>query len=389
MQKISYSVRFFEYKKKSGKAGIYLQLVIDRIARRIPLELEFYPELFDKVKEQFRYDGVNDQEITDLNLLINKEKAKANELLRRYRLADRKVTHDNFKMEFLNYASRDKFVEWSKQKLESLKMGDLIKTQTYKHKKSRLKHFEEFAGTDILFNELSPEKIAGFDNHLRKVKKLKHNSIQAIHVSINGFIREALESKINVENPYKKFKIKAYKKGKRDPLEIDELKQLKRLYKAQHLEDIQQEVLRKYLFSCETGLRISDNNALDYENIENKILTINTIKGESFGVVVTVPLTKYAISLIDIKKRRGPVFRNISDQVVNRNLKIIASKAEIYKKLTFHSSRDTFGTNFIDAGGNAETLKELMGHADIKTTMIYVKISEARKKKLIMNLDSL
>lgn len=389
MQRISYAIRFFEHVKKNGKAGLYLQLTIDRIPRRISLELEFYPQLFDKDKEQFKYDGVNDEEITDLNLLINKEKGKANELLRRYRLADREVTHQSFKLDFLNYASRDNFVSWAKAKLEAANMADTIKLQTYKNKKNRLKHFETFTKGNVLFSEIDPELIAKFDKYLRSNIKLRHNSIQAVHVTINSFLKEAIRNKINVENPYEQFKIKAFKKGKRDPLEIGDLKKLKQLYSSKRLESFPQEILRKFLFSCETGLRISDNNALDYEDIENRVLTVSTIKGERFGVVVSVPLTKYALTLIDPTKRRGAIFKNICDQVVNRNLKIIAAKAEINRSLTFHCSRDTFATNFIDAGGNAETLMSLLGHAEIKTTMIYVKISEARKKKLIMNLDSL
>ena len=70
-------------------------------------------------------------------------------------------------------------------------------------------------------------------------------------------------------------------------------------------------------------------------------------------------------------------------------LKVLAHKAGISKKLTFHVSRDTFATLFIELGGDVATLKEILGHSDVKTTMIYVKMSEKRKELLMSKFDSL
>ena len=59
----------------------------------------------------------------------------------------------------------------------------------------------------------------------------------------------------------------------------------------------------------------------------------------------------------------------------------------IEKDVTFHTSRHTFATVMLQAGADLYTVKELLGHADIKTTTIYAKIVDDAKEKAMKNLD--
>ncbi|MNE42378.1 Tyrosine recombinase XerD [compost metagenome] len=74
---------------------------------------------------------------------------------------------------------------------------------------------------------------------------------------------------------------------------------------------------------------------------------------------------------------------------MNENLKLIAEKAKISKELSFHTARHTFATLFLAAGGNIAVLKELMGHAAIKTTMVYVHIDAEQRKQQMSLMESL
>jgi integrase/recombinase XerD len=40
-----------------------------------------------------------------------------------------------------------------------------------------------------------------------------------------------------------------------------------------------------------------------------------------------------------------------------------------------HTLRHTFGTMYVRSGGNLTALQKIMGHTDIKTTMIYVTLA--------------
>jgi site-specific recombinase XerD len=46
----------------------------------------------------------------------------------------------------------------------------------------------------------------------------------------------------------------------------------------------------------------------------------------------------------------------------------------INKIMTFHCARHTFATNGISLGIPIEIVSKLLGHKDLKTTMIYTKI---------------
>jgi integrase len=52
-------------------------------------------------------------------------------------------------------------------------------------------------------------------------------------------------------------------------------------------------------------------------------------------------------------------------------------------KLRFHDIRHTFGTRAIDGGAPVSAVKEIMGHADIRTTMRYVHATEEGKRKAV------
>jgi integrase len=52
-------------------------------------------------------------------------------------------------------------------------------------------------------------------------------------------------------------------------------------------------------------------------------------------------------------------------------------------RLRFHDIRHTFGTRAIDSGSPLSAVKEIMGHADIRTTVRYVHTTEAGKRAAV------
>ena len=193
-----------------------------------------------------------------------------------------------------------------------------------------------------------------------------------MHKVLRAYINMALADGYKLTNPYPKFKYN-FQPGFREPLEADEVEKLKALLDSPQLGPVGNEVLKKFLFSCYTGLRISDNALFNTQMIRQWKMHIDLKKGANFGKRVHVLLPDFARAMIE--DRKGIVFASITDQACNRWLKVIAHMAGIEKKLTFHVSRDTFGTGFIDRVGDVYTLMGLMGHSDIKTTTIYLSAS--------------
>lgn len=64
-------------------------------------------------------------------------------------------------------------------------------------------------------------------------------------------------------------------------------------------------------------------------------------------------------------------------------------KASIRKEVTLHSLRHSYATHLLEEGLNIVTLKELLGHAHIATTMIYLHVAQCPLIKAHSPLDTL
>jgi integron integrase len=80
---------------------------------------------------------------------------------------------------------------------------------------------------------------------------------------------------------------------------------------------------------------------------------------------------------------------HIHESVVQRAVKEAVQRAGIHKHATCHTFRHSFATHLLEDGYDIRTVQELLGHKDIRTTMIYTHVLNRGVKGVRSPADNL
>ena len=151
-----------------------------------------------------------------------------------------------------------------------------------------------------------------------------------------------------------------------------------------------------FVFSCFTGLAISDMENLEYKHIQTAADGQMYIRKErqKTKVEFIVPLHPIAEAIIShcrkeqerseehlMVKEKGDrlVFhRDCSRSVMDTKLSIVGKACGIRERLSYHMARHTFGTMSLSAGIPIESIAKMMGHASISSTQIYAQVTDSK-----------
>jgi len=170
--------------------------------------------------------------------------------------------------------------------------------------------------------------------------------------------------------------------------------ELKELFSAPKL--LKQRIVLTLIYSA--GLRGQEVINLKIADVDFERMTIH-IRQTKYNKDRIVPLSpsmaiglkKYLaaenpyIWLFNGKEASGKYSVRGLSWVMRENLK----KTSISKEVNLHSLRHTYATHLLEEGVNIVTLKDLLGHSDITTTMIYLHVAQCEHVKPHSPLDTL
>lgn len=189
-------------------------------------------------------------------------------------------------------------------------------------------------------------------------------------------LRLAYEDGYIKDNIARKLKLAKVEKSKKEFLSLEEVKALAVTPCGSDI------VRRAALFSCLTGLRISDVILLKWEDIMKSpdggwCMNIITKKTKTTAVL---PISDEAVSLCG-DRAIGRVFAGLTENLVRQHLPDWLKAAGITKHITFHCFRHTFATLQIVAGTDLYTVSKMLTHSDIKTTQVYAEVVSDLKRR--------
>ena len=372
--------------KKNGKVTIYALINIENKTLHINTGVGVSIEKYDKVNERIKGNTKDDK---DNNLIIDKCLSMINEIFVRYRLQHRSLTADLLLREYKNpslfidfYGFMDKCI------IDRVKNKDIGYVSARHHRVllNKLKGFKPV----MCFAEIDFKMINQFKNYCRVTKKNDVNTVHKMLSYWQTYMNIAKREEIITVNPFDQIQFKRIE-PQRIYLTEKELKSLFELYDCATLPVDLHKTLRHFLFMCLTGIRISDFLRLKPENIQENVLRFVPHKTYSKKrLELHIPLIEKAKKLIQDENYTGTfVFDSISEQKMNVQLKQIAPLGNAYKKITNHSARHTFATIFLEKTSDVVTLQRLLGHSNIRETMIYVHISNGKINSQMSNFDQL
>jgi integrase len=246
------------------------------------------------------------------------------------------------------------------------------------------KHFDRFTGGKCSFGEINVFLCEKFKVYITTVHGAKKNtaisSVTASHYwsLFRSVLRQTYKDGLIRENVDIYLCPMKFRGKVKDTLNIQELRILYRT-------PCNFEVLKRAaLFSCLTGLRKSDivnltwNNVREY-NDGGKYIEFVSQKTKSLNIV---PISEEAYNLLPAKEEgKERVFWAFKRNFAYYALQEWIKRTGITKHITFHCFRHTYASLLVEMGTDVYTVQSLLDHKDVKTTQIYARHSDVRKRE--------
>ena len=266
---------------------------------------------------------------------------------------------------------------------------------------SCLHHLKKYEKNErITFEDITPEWVQGFHDYLEndacawthdyrkkiKDKPLARNSKLSYFNKLRACLNQAFEDRIIPINPCRGIDNFKAEEGTRMYLTIDEVRKLAQT------ECEYPRIKDAFLFSCLTGLRRSDVLRLTWGDIHRQgeftriIFRQKKTDGQEY-----LDITPQAADLMgEPKDPKDHIFEDIhSPSCTNKAIQEWVYEAGIRKKISFHCARHTFATMMLDLGTDIYTVSKLLGHRELSTTQIYVKVLDKNKQRAVSNIPNI
>ncbi len=381
------NIKIYLRKYNNDTSGIvwisfYVQRQKINFSTKVTVELKHWNEKKSIV-------AAGDKQSADKNLIIETILARINNVFVKYRLRDKNLSRDLFLREYNRPSDYATFFDFVRDYMK--KISHRTELTTLNTHMSVIRKLKEF-NTDLIFDDITRDWLDIYFAYLRRELDNNANTAYKNMAIIKKYVLAAYKAGYMTENPFEEWSIKKIT-STCVYLNEEELAQLVALYNTGELEYKLHKTLEFFLFMCFSSLHIGDAKKLQLEQFSEDHFTyfrmkLRNSKPEPIQIPISDPL-KNLLSKIVGTRKKGPLFEVIqADQTMNRNLKDIAAIAEIDKPITHKVGRHTFATIYLRHTKDLAALKELLGHSDMKETLVYAHVMDESKREGVQCFNS-
>lgn len=221
---------------------------------------------------------------------------------------------------------------------------------------------------------------------------IKNSTIARKLSSLRSFYRYLNEYIGILNNPFLYFKTPRQAKRIPEFLFYDEMETFLSSFDLQDDAGIRNRALFELMYAC--GLRVSEavNLCLHDLDLHDQILRIRG-KGDKERLVPFYDLAKERLCDYieqvrykwDVSNENAVFLNQRGKRLTTRGVQYLMNQAaiscDLHIHLHPHMFRHSFATHLLDNGADLRIVQELLGHASLSTTQVYVHVSQDRLKK--------
>ena len=146
-----------------------------------------------------------------------------------------------------------------------------------------------------------------------------------------------------------------------------------------------------------TGLRMNELRLLEPHHIDSKVYQIKVVNGKGGRERYTIlpksllePLREYYKRyrpknyLFEGQKTGYPMHERSIQHFIHEAIKRLGWDG---RDISAHTLRHSFATHMLDHGTDIHTIKTLLGHSKLETTMVYLHLSKTKRLLLVSPFD--
>ncbi len=246
--------------------------------------------------------------------------------------------------------------------------------------------FEYYPDTDP--GNITAEQVEQYICYIKKVFNSGHDKCRMVASGVSFFFKQILKRPYDLPSklyPKKKFQLP-------NVMSIDEVSQLLNTPST-----LRQQAIIQLFYS--SGVRLEECSRIKLSDIDSKNMRIKVVQGKGNKDRYTLLSAHALTTLREYFLKHRPVTylfeaktkgKGVHCRTLQLQVELAMKQAGFKDKgYSAHTLRHSFATHLLDTGTDLHTIKELLGHSNISTTMIYLHLQTHRCSRIVNPLDHL